>query len=247
MKYAHFYKNKIALNVMAKDIENAIEVYETAEKNVYIAVISKQFANNKSCIEYINQLKKHVDAISIGLGAGDPNQWKVVMEIAGEANISHINQVFTSSIYAKGYLNAKGFQNTIVNSLISPTDNPKRVRISTGPTSSLREAAIVDVDTAVSMLKEIGIDSVKFYNMEGRRYLDSLREMAKACVREKIDIIEPTGGITPNNISDIVNVCLDAGCNKIMPHVYTSIIDKSTGKTDISLLTETYERIKELI
>lgn len=247
MEYTHFYKNKIALNVMAKDIDNAIEVYKAVERNVYVAVISKNFDSNKSCIEYVNRLKKYVDAISIGLGGGDPNQWKMVMEVAGETNVAHINQVFTSSIYAKGYLEAKGFQNTIVNSLISPTDNPKKVKISTGATSSLRKGAIVDVNTAASMLKEVGLDSVKFYNMEGTKYIDSLKEMAKACVKEEIGIIEPTGGITPKNISDIVKVCLDAGCNKIMPHVYTSIIDKTTGKTDINLLKETYERIKELV
>ena len=45
--------------------------------------------------------------------------------------------------------------------------------------------------------------------------------------------LEPTGGIDLENVGEIVRIALDAGVSKVIPHVYSSIIDKTSGETRI--------------
>lgn len=62
--------------------------------------------------------------------------------------------------------------------------------------------------------------------------------MAKACAAQKF-WLEPTGGIDLNNFEEILKIALDAGVEKVIPHIYSSIIDKTTGNTrpeDVSQL-----------
>lgn len=61
-----------------------------------------------------------------------------------------------------------------------------------------------------------------------------------------MSMIEPTGGITLENFEQILKVCVEAGVEKIMPHVYGSIIDKASGKTipgKVHLLLEIVKRV----
>jgi uncharacterized protein (TIGR03581 family) len=44
-------------------------------------------------------------------------------------------------------------------------------------------------------------------------------------------LIEPTGGIDLDNFGIILQSCLEAGVPRVMPHVYSSIIDPQTGNT----------------
>ncbi|MGL5608796.1 MAG: KDGP aldolase, partial [Aeromonas veronii] len=41
----------------------------------------------------------------------------------------------------------------------------------------------------------------------------------------------PTGGIDLENFEEIVRIALDAGVEKVIPHVYSSIIDSASGHT----------------
>ena len=43
--------------------------------------------------------------------------------------------------------------------------------------------------------------------------------------------LEPTGGIDLDNFAEILQIAVDAGVKKIIPHVYSSIIDSETGDT----------------
>ncbi|WP_139383388.1 KDGP aldolase, partial [Salmonella enterica] len=43
--------------------------------------------------------------------------------------------------------------------------------------------------------------------------------------------LEPTGGIDLENFAEILHIALDAGVSKIIPHIYSSIIDKVSGNT----------------
>ncbi|MDU3929548.1 MAG: KDGP aldolase, partial [Enterobacter asburiae] len=40
-----------------------------------------------------------------------------------------------------------------------------------------------------------------------------------------------TGGIDLENYEEILQIALDAGVSKIIPHIYSSIIDKASGDT----------------
>lgn len=242
-----FYKNRVAFNFLAKDADNGRDVAEALDGNAFIGVISKQFKTVEEAVVYIKEFTKKVPQVSVGLGAGDPNQWKMAMEISGEVNPAHVNQVYTTAPYVQGYLRGKGCTNTIVNALMSPTGTPGKVRIATGPASSKLEAGIVDVDTALAMMKDTGVNSVKFFDIHGDSCLEEVKAVAEACVRNGIQIIEPTGGITADNIVPIVKVCLEAGVEKVIPHVYSSAIDKSTGLTNVDIVKDIYEKIKKLL
>lgn len=52
----------------------------------------------------------------------------------------------------------------------------------------------------------------------------------RACARHDF-WLEPTGGIDLDNFTEILQIALDAGVSKIIPHIYSSIIDKVSGNT----------------
>jgi 2-dehydro-3-deoxy-phosphogluconate aldolase len=84
------------------------------------------------------------------------------------------------------------------------------------------------------------VDSVKFYPISGDKRLDEVAAMVKAAVNAGIKIFEPTGGIDVENVHQIVQTCLDNGAETVIPHLYTSLVDKETGKTEI-------EKIQQLL
>ena len=59
-------------------------------------------------------------------------------------------------------------------------------------------------------------------------------------------ILEPTGGITLENIDAILKICLDAGVPKVIPHVYSSIVDKVTGDTRTEDVRTLLAKVKAL-
>lgn len=221
---------RVALNVLAKDGPNARDVQEAAQGSALIGVTAKDFASVDEAVERINEMSALAGKMSIGLGAGDSSQWEKVISIAERVAPAHINQVFPVAGYTRAYLKARGL-NPVVNALVAPTGKPGVVRISTGPLSEAQPPAEVLVDTALSMLKECGISSVKFFPLEGERRLEELRSVAEAAVRVGIDIVEPTGGINEGNFEQILKVCLQSGVKIVIPHVYTAIVDKATGLT----------------
>jgi phosphoheptose isomerase len=93
------------------------------------------------------------NALSVGLGAGDPNQSAMVSEIARQVQPQHVNQVFTGVATSRALL---GQNESVVNGLVSPTGTVGMVKISTGPLSSAAPDGIVPVDTAIALLKDFG-------------------------------------------------------------------------------------------
>lgn len=247
MSKINFYKDKVAVNLLAGNLENAKEVSKALDGHAIIGVLSKNFKDVDSAVDYTKEFLKELGVVSVGLGAGDPAQWKMALEIAGRTNPGHVNQVFTTAPYTKGFLINRGYSDTVVNALISPTEDVNKVKITTGPYSSLGSEGVVDVEAALNMLKDTGVDSIKFFHMKGTKYLENLKVVAEASVKIGIPIIEPTGGITVDNFEQIVKVCIDAGCKKIIPHVYSSIINKETGMTEVSMVKEIFEIIKKLV
>lgn len=240
---ANFYNNKICLNVLANSLENAKEIYEAAEGYVLVGVLSKNYPSVEVAVEDMKKYAKEIDnSISVGLGAGDPNQWKMVAEISKEIQPKHVNQVFTGIGYTRALL---AQDETIVNGLISPSGKPGHVVVSTGPLSSKAEKAIVPVEAAIQILKDMGCSSVKYFPMGGLKTKDEYIEVCKAC--SKLDfMLEPTGGIDLDNFEEIVKIALNEGVKKIIPHVYSSIIDKETGNTKIEDVKKLYSIMKNI-
>lgn len=224
----NFYRDRVCLNVLAGSKENAKEIYEAAEGHVLVGVLSKNYPDVASAVADMREYAALIDnALSVGLGAGDPNQSAMVSEISAQVQPQHVNQVFTGVGASRALL---GQKETVVNGLVSPTGMVGMVKISTGPLSSGAPDGIVPVETAVKLLKDMGGSSVKYFPMGGLKCQDEFRAVALACAKHDF-WLEPTGGIDLENYEDILKIALDAGVSKIIPHIYSSIIDPASGNT----------------
>ena len=195
-----------------------------------LGVLSKNYATDEAAIEDMKRYMAATDnALSVGLGAGDPNQSAMVARLSEVLQPQHVNQVFTGVGASRALL---GQNDTIINGLVSPTGTVGMVNLATGPLSSQAPAGIVPIETAIALLKDMGGSSIKFFNMKGLTHLEEYKAVAKACAENGF-YLEPTGGIDLENFQEIVQIAVDAGVKKIIPHVYSSIIDKTTGDTNV--------------
>ena len=224
----NYLEDRICLNVLANSVENAKECYEAAEGHVVLGVLSKNYDSDAAAIEDMKKYQAATDnALSVGLGAGDPNQSQMVSRISGVLQPQHVNQVFTGVGTSRALL---GQDETIINGLVSPTGTVGMVNLATGPLSSQAPAGIVPIETAIALLKDMGGSSIKFFNMKGLAHIEEYKVVAEACAKHDF-YLEPTGGIDLENFEEILQIAVDAGVKKIIPHVYSSIIDKATGDT----------------
>lgn len=239
----NYLNDKICLNLLAKDLNNAKDIYDITEGNVLVGILSKNYSSVEEAVRDMEEYAKKIDnCISIGLGGGDPKQWKMVADICKKIKPKHVNQVFTGVGYSRA--NLKNDETTI-NSLVSPCGKVGYVKISTGPLSKDKESGIVPIETAIAMIKDMGGSSVKYFPMEGLKYRDEYIAVAEACAKENL-ILEPTGGIDLNNFKEIVEIALKLGVKKVIPHIYTSIIDSETNETKLKDVKKIYEIMKEL-
>lgn len=68
MQHINFYRNKVAINVLAKDIANAREIYDAAEGHAVIGVLSAQFTSVDEGVREVKRWMTEVPSISVGLG-----------------------------------------------------------------------------------------------------------------------------------------------------------------------------------
>ncbi|MDK6822148.1 2-dehydro-3-deoxy-phosphogluconate aldolase [Lacticaseibacillus paracasei] len=224
----NYYKNRVALNVLAGSIQNAEDIYQAAEGHVVVGVLTKNYDTDEAAIEDMKKYQAVTqNGLSVGLGAGDPNQSAMVSRVSKVLQPQHVNQVFTGVGTSRALL---GQNDTVINGLVSPTGKVGIVNVATGPKSSQKAAAEVPVATAIALLQDMGGTSFKFFPMGGLKHEEEFRAVAKACAAEGFNL-EPTGGIDLDNFEAILQIALDAGVKQIIPHIYSSIIDKSTGLT----------------
>lgn len=242
-KTPNYYKNRVALNVLAGSVQNAVDCYQAAEKHIVLGVLTKNYADDQSAIEDMLKYQSQIDnAVSVGLGAGDPNQSEMVSRVSKVIQPQHVNQVFTGVGTSRALL---GQTDTVVNGLVSPTGKVGLVNIATGPLSSKEQAAEVPIATAIALLKDMGGTSIKFFPMKGLAHEAEFKAVAQACAANDFSL-EPTGGIDLDNFEEILEIALDAGVKHVIPHIYSSIIDKETGLTrpeDVEALLEMVKRV----
>jgi len=242
MRGIKFYKNRICLNCLTNSLENARDIWEAMEGHVLVGLLSTDYPDVDSAVKDMKRYQEILDNhISVGLGAGNPGQWKVVAEIAGELKPGHINQTFTGG----GYTRARAGAQPIMNSMVAPCGQAGFVRVSTGPISKDLVAAVVPVETAIAMAKEMGADSLKYFPMGGLKVREEYQAVAKACAESGFGL-EPTGGIDLENFEEILRIAVNAGVERVIPHVYSSIIDKATGVTrvdDVKVLFGVMQRV----
>ncbi|MFV0479047.1 MAG: 2-dehydro-3-deoxy-phosphogluconate aldolase [Anaerorhabdus sp.] len=243
-KTPKYYKGKICLNVLTQSKENAKELIEATEGHVVLGLLSKSYDTVDSAIKDISEYQIITNnAISVGLGAGDARQWKAVSDISEAVQPQHINQVFSATGYTRAKLQQ---EESVINSLVSPSGKVGYVNIATGYLSAQAEKALVPIRTAIDLMKEMGASSIKYFPMEGLKFIDEYKEVCKAA-GEVGFIVEPTGGIDLENFEEIVKIALDAGVPKVIPHVYSSIIDKDTNLTRVEDVVKLYDIVKKLV
>lgn len=243
-KTPNYYNDRISLNVLANSVENATACYKAAEGNVILGVLSKNYDSDEAAIADMKLYQAATDnALSVGLGAGDPNQSDMVTRLSGVLQPQHVNQVFTGVGPSRALL---GQKETIVNGLVSPTGKVGYVNIATGPLSCQTPAAEVTIETAIALLKDMGGSSIKYFPMNGLAHKEEYRAVAEACAKYDF-YLEPTGGIDLENFEEIVQIAVDAGVKKIIPHIYSSIIDSTTGDTRPEDVTTLYNTVKQIL
>ncbi|MDA3973894.1 KDGP aldolase family protein [Enterococcus thailandicus] len=239
----NYLADRICLNVLANSVENAKACYEAANGHIVLGVLSKNYETDEAAITDMKKYQEATNnALSVGLGAGDPNQSQMVSRLSAVLQPQHVNQVFTGVGASRALLQQ---EETVVNGLVSPTGKVGYVNIATGPLSSQAPAAEVPIETAIQLLKDMGGTSIKYFPMKGLAHKEEYQAVATACA--KFDFaLEPTGGIDLANFEEIVQIAVDAGVKKIIPHVYSSIIDSETGDTkveDVKTLLEMMEKL----
>ena len=243
----NYYNGRVVLNVLGGSVENARDIFEAAEGHVAVGVLTADYPSVEA---YVEDAANYMDVLegnlSVGLGGGNPNQWRAVAEVAKTVKANHFNQAFCAVGWTRANLGPEG-EGCHVNSMVGPSGTPGLVKVSTGPLSKdAAEPALVPVRTAISMVKEMGGNSLKFFPMGGLKVKDELAEVAKACAEEDF-ILEPTGGIDLGNFEEIMNIILGAGVQKVIPHVYSSIIDKATGCTRCEDVRALLAMVKKLV
>lgn len=244
MSRLNFYKDRVCLNVLGGSLDNAKNIVEAAEGFVVVGVLSANYPDVESALTSMREYQKVTgDRLSVGLGAGNPNYCYAVKEISSVLHPAHINQVVNLVGSTREALKEnEGW----INALISPSGRIGYVSISTGPRSSNEEKAIVTIKAAISMIQEVGGNAVKFYPMDGLKSIEEYRLVAKECALANLGL-EPTGGIDLVNFKEILQIAISEGVQKIVPHVYSSIIDKATGETRVTDVKKLLSIIKEVV
>ncbi|MED3550941.1 2-dehydro-3-deoxy-phosphogluconate aldolase [Cytobacillus praedii] len=240
-----FYKGRVSLNVLANSIQNAKNIFQEMDGHVLIGMTASNFPSAESAAKVIEEYGKEIDhAISIGLGNGDNRQAKVVATIAKLYPVTHINQVFPYVGITRANLEEK---NSWINSLVSPTGKAGFVNISTGPISSTnKEKAIVPIKAAISLVRDMGGNALKYFPMDGLSCEEEFRMVAQACGEEGFSL-EPTGGLNKENFESILRIALEANVRQVIPHVYSSIINRESGGTNLDDIRELYKIMKRLV
>ncbi|MEH7238823.1 KDGP aldolase [Bacillus sp. JJ1562] len=227
--------NFLIFNFLTKDKRNAKEIMEAGKGYIVPGIVSSDFVSIEDGVKKVNELKEVADVISIGLGEnGNPANWEKVLKIAEGSQPGHINQPFVKTSYSIGYLNSKGIDQ-VVNGLVAPSGKVGFVTLSTGVEMRVEEL----VELALGM----GIESIKFMPLKGKTHLEELVYLCKVAADKGLKAVEPAGGISSENIVDIVNAVRPIGIPVFMPHVFGSTIDKETGRT----IPEEVEKIIKLV
>ncbi|MEN8113933.1 MAG: KDGP aldolase [Actinomycetota bacterium] len=225
----------VMLNIKAASVDAAAMAAQTYGDDVVIGVVARDFDTPKDAAAFVDQLHERGVHVSAGLGDGAADQWERALDVALLSHPVHLNQVFPAAALSQAKLNDAGAP-TVVNALVQPSGTPGVVRVATGPRSQFDEGGDLSVEAALDMMSEMDVLSLKFHPLQGTSRLDELAEVA-AATAERDMMLEPTGGITPENLEEVLAVCLGAGVNRVMPHLYSSVADE-TGELSGELLAE---------
>lgn len=215
---------KALINIECSELDQCLAVKEHFGDVFLVGVMAKTFPDISQGCKVVGKLQTAGIRVSAGLGGGSPQQWERALKLALNSHTEHLNQIFPAAALSQCLLLQNGGR-TIVNALVRPSGKEGEVIIGTGPLSDSIYSA-VSVRTAAAMLKETGVSSIKLYPIEGVVHFRELEAVARAAAEFDM-MLEPTGGISPENVGQVVRICLNAGVKHIMPHLYGSLKNES--------------------
>jgi hypothetical protein len=118
------------------------------------------------------------------------------------------------------------------------------VKISTGPLSSGAPDGIVPVETAIALLKDMGGSSIKYFPMGGLKHRDEYQcggSLRPSRFLAGADRRYRSGKLQRDCRSRWTRV------SKIIPHIYSSIIDKASGNTRPADVRQLLEMTKQWV
>lgn len=232
-------KDKFLFNYLVKDLQNLEEIVNAGGGYVVPGVSAANLSFVMETLEQINAFKKISKVISVSLGDhGNPRNWKRVLKIALLANPGHINQPFETSSYTDGYL--KGIQKPqLVNGLIMPTGDKERVKL---PLSN----QVIKTEKFMALAKASNLQSIKLMPVKGTEHLEELVHITRLAATYGIKGVEPAGGITVDNIREILLAVKDIDIEFFMPHIFGSAMDPVTMRTNPEIVKQIYEQAKQL-
>lgn len=220
-------------NLPARDLDNAREIIEASEGFAVISVALSDYASIEEAYEAASDLIAVAGMVSLGAGRDGPSLWQSVVELALRVNPGHVSQVFPAAGYTVGALHARGLEGNVVNALVSLDGASGQVLVSTGPLSELGpEQALVQCRVAFRMIREVGASSVRVGPIDGDKRLDDVRTVAREAREAGLQLVEPAGGISVDNVAAVLTACLFDGPELAMPHLHGSVLDAESGRTD---------------
>ncbi|WP_135556519.1 KDGP aldolase [Paenibacillus cymbidii] len=243
--FEHAIGGSVILNVQTSSLGASLAAHQLLGRAVFVGVMARDYPNLADGAAYIGRLHEAGIQVSAGLGDGSPDEWERALQLALAARPPHLNQIFSAAALSQFALRREG-AHTVVNAMIRPAGEPGIVSLGTGPLSGRMAGGVrVPADAAIAMMCEMGIVSVKLFPIEGDLRLDEVRAVARAVAAADM-MLEPTGGITPDNVARVVDACLAEGVRCVMPHLYGSLKDPSTNDLDIARLERAAREVERL-
>ncbi len=103
------------------------------------------------------------------------------------------------------------------------------------------------LETAIALLKDMGGSSIKYFPMGGLKHRAEFEAVAKACAARTISGSSRPAVSIWKTTARSWKIALDAGVSKIIPHIYSSIIDKASGNTRPADVRQLLEMTKQLV
>jgi 2-dehydro-3-deoxy-phosphogluconate aldolase len=216
-------KDFLLFNFLAKDEHNLADILEAGRDYIIPGVTAADHTVSEA-VEKIKTFKKLVDVVSVGLGGnGNVDNWRKALDIAAMSDAGHVNQPFETASFAMGYLEGQKKSTQWVNALVSPSGKKGTVLLPSGKE--------VNTEWLVEVVKALGIPSIKMMPVKGVTHLDELVDLTKIAAKKGIRAIEPAGGISEENIKEMVSSVQNSGIELFIPHVFGSAIHPATKET----------------
>ena len=68
-----FYKGKVMINLLARDLDNAVAVSEALDGHVLVGVLTKSYPTVEACVADVKAYLQKLKNVSVGLGRGIPS------------------------------------------------------------------------------------------------------------------------------------------------------------------------------